>query len=349
MKKILITGGAGFIGIHTSLELTKKGYKVLILDNLSNSNYDSIRRLKKILANEKKTLEEFEFIKGDVRDEKLLNSIFEKHKNKKNHIFGVIHFAGLKSVSESINNPLDFWDNNFLGTLNLLKTMVRNDCKKFVFSSSATVYGSKYNSFLKESFLNFPINPYGDTKNSIEKMLHNLHLSDKKWSIVNLRYFNPIGAHESGLIGENSLAKINNLFPEICEVAAGIKNELKIYGSDWPSKDGTPIRDFVHVMDIAAGHINAMKYLLSSNGTYISLNLGTGKKTTVLELVKIFEKVNGLSINYSFSSKRKGDPYMLIADVNLAKKLINWNPKKTLEEMCIDGWRSYLLNMKNQE
>ena len=344
MKTILVTGGAGFIGSHTCLVLLQNGFKIIILDNFSNSNYDSIERIKKITFKDGiDSSNHLEFINGDIRDENLLNYIFERNDLKTNAINGVIHFAGLKSISDSISNPINFWEQNFVGTLILLKSMAKNNCKKIVFSSSATVYGSNYKSSLKESFLNFPINPYGETKNSIEKMLQNLYLSDKEWRIINLRYFNPIGAHSSGLLGENLNSNTDNLFPLICKVAAGRKKELKIFGNDWPTRDGTCIRDYVHVMDIADGHINALNFLLSSKNIFTSINLGTGKNTTVLELVKVFERVNNIKINYSFNEKRKGDPPILFANISLAKRLLKWKPKKSIEDMCKDGWKWYQL------
>ena len=346
MKNILITGGNGFIGSHTCLCLIQNGYKVIIFDNLSNSNYESINRIKKILSNLNVDInDKIDFINGDVRDEKLLDKIFKKYHSKNQSIVSVIHFAGLKSISESIISPLDYWEKNFGGTLSLVKSMANNNCKKLVFSSSATVYGSKYKTSLKENFYNFPINPYGETKNTIEKMLQHIQYADNKWNIINLRYFNPIGAHSSGLLGESSILKTDNLFPAICKVASGELKELKIYGNDWLTRDGTCIRDYIHVMDIAEGHVKAIDFLFSREEGINSVNLGTGRNTTVLELIKVFEKVNKVKINYVFSEKRKGDPPILIANVFLSKKLLKWKYKRNLEEMCIDGWKWYLSNI----
>ncbi len=343
MNYILVTGGTGFIGSHTCLSLLQNGYKVVIFDNLTNSSYESILRIKKI-ANTLKidVIKNIDFINGDIRDEKLLNQIFEKYNFKNQSISCVIHFAGLKSISESLINPLNYWDQNFGGTLSLLKSMSKNNCKKLVFSSSATVYGSKYKAPLRENFFNFPINPYGETKNSIEKMLQNIQSSDKEWSILNLRYFNPIGAHPSGLLGESSILRADNIFPSICRVASGELKKLEIYGNNWSTRDGTCIRDYVHVMDVAEGHLKAIDFLSSKKGSFTCVNLGTGKKTTVLELIKAFEKVNKIKINFVFSEKRKGDPPILIADVSLAKKLLKWKSKRNLDEMCLDGWKWYL-------
>ena len=349
MKHILVTGGTGFIGSHTCLSLLKNGYKVVIFDNLTNSSYDSVLRIKNIANSLKLNVtKNIDFINGDIRDEKLLNQIFKKYKSKNQSISSVIHFAGLKSISESLIDPLNYWDQNFGGTLSLLKSMSKNNCKKLVFSSSATVYGSKYKASLKENFFNFPINPYGETKNSVEKMLQNIQSSDKEWSILNLRYFNPIGAHPSGLLGESSILRADNIFPSICRVASGELKKLEIYGDNWPTKDGTCIRDYVHVMDVAEGHVKAIDFLFTKKESFRSVNLGTGKKTTVLELIKVFEKVNKIKVNFVFSEKRKGDPPILIANVSLAKKLFNWKSKKSLDEMCIDGWKWYLTKISQK-
>ena len=346
MKNILITGGSGFIGSHTCLYLVQNGYKVVILDNLTNSSYKSINRIKKILSNLNiDSNNKIDFIKGDIRDEKLLDKIFKKYNLNNESIASVIHFAGLKSISESILSPLDYWDQNIGGTLSLVKSMAKNNCKKLVFSSSATVYGSKYKTSLKENFHKFPINPYGETKNTIEKMLHNVQYADEQWNIINLRYFNPIGAHSSGLLGELSISKTDNLFPSLCRAASGELKELKIYGNDWPTRDGTPIRDYIHIMDVAEGHLRAIDFLFSREKGITSINLGTGKNSTVLELIKVFEKVNKVNINYVFSDKRIGDPPKLIANVLLAKKLLKWKAKRNLEEMCKDGWKWYLSNL----
>lgn len=350
MKNILITGGCGFIGSHTCLCLIQNGYKVIIFDNLTNSSYESVNRIKKILSNLNiDTKNKIDFINGDIRDANLLEKIFKKYKSQNESINCVIHFAGLKSISESVINPLDYWEQNLGGTLSLVKSMAKNNCKNLVFSSSATVYGSKYKSTLKEDFYNFPINPYGETKNTIEKMLQNIHYADKKWNIINLRYFNPIGAHISGFLGELPILKSDSLFPAICKVASGELKELKIYGNDWLTRDGTCIRDYIHVMDIAEGHFKAIDFLSTREEGISSVNLGSGKNTTVLELIKVFENVNKVKINYQFSSKRIGDPPILIANISMAKKLLKWKPKRTLKEMCIDGWQWYLSNLLSKK
>ena len=348
MKTILITGGAGFIGSHTSLVLLQQFYKIIILDDLSNSSYESIAQIKKILVKQNKVWSNnLDFIEGDIRDESLLIKIFEKYKATNNLIQGVIHFAGAKSVNESVINPIKFWDINFNGTLTLVKIMSRFSCKKLVFSSSATVYGSKYTSSLKEQLLNSPINPYGNTKNSIEIMLKDLSKSDPSWDIISLRYFNPIGAHPSGLLGEKFNYKNNNLFPNLCNVAIGNNNLLEIYGKNWPTRDGTCLRDFIHVMDVAEGHINAIDFLFNSKIFFTCINLGTGRNTSILELINVFEKTNNVTIKYKFNNRRSGDAAVLFADVKLAKNLLNWESKRNLEDMCRDGWKWYLSNISN--
>ena len=346
MKTILITGGAGFIGSHASLVLLQKLYKIIILDNLSNSSYETISQIKKILVQQNQALSNnLDFIEGDIRDESLLIKVFEKYKAANNSIQGVIHFAGAKSVNESVNNPIKFWDVNFSGTLTLVKIMSKFNCKKLVFSSSATVYGSKYKSSLTEELLNSPINPYGNTKNSIEIMLKDISKSDPSWDIISLRYFNPIGAHPSGLIGEKFDSKNNNLFPNLCKVAIENDNSLEIYGHDWPTRDGTCIRDFIHVMDVAEGHINAINFLFNSKSFFNCINLGTGRNTSILDLITVFEKTNQVSIKYKFNNRRIGDAAVLVADVKLAKKFLNWESKRNLEDMCRDGWKWYLSNI----
>ena len=345
-KTILITGGAGFIGSHTSLVLVNNGYKIILLDNFDNSNYESINRIKRICDSINDSYSRnIIFIYGDVKDEILLNKIFDDSKSKGEKIHGVIHLAGFKSVSESVSNPLKYWDQNLIGTISLLKVMNKFGCRNLVFSSSATIYGLRYDNFLKESFVSAPINTYGETKNSIEKMLRNLFDSgEDDWKIICLRYFNPIGAHASGILGEYTTNKSENLFPIICEVASNKRKVLYIYGNNWPTLDGTCIRDYVHVMDIAEAHFKAIEYLLISTKTFHSINLGTGAPTSVLELVRVFEKVNNIKINYSFSDKREGDVPILCADITLAKEILDWSACRDLDQMCIDGWKSYLNN-----
>ena len=346
MKTILATGGTGYIGSHTCLELLKKGYKVIILDSLVNSSEKVISKIN-FLLNDKNLNNNLTFIKGDISDEKLLDHIFKLAKEKYEPISCVMHFAGLKSVSESLSNPLQYWHNNVGGSIILFKLMEKYECRTVIFSSSATIYQINENKLLNESSPINPINPYGQTKLAIERLLKDLFDKGDDWRIANLRYFNPIGAHQSGLIGENPKGIKNNIFPILNGVAIGEIEKLKIYGSNWPTYDGTGIRDFIHVMDLAEGHIKALEYLENNEPQFLNLNLGTGKGTSVLGLIKIFENVNKVKINYEFTKRRKGDYGIVIADNSLAKSLLKWTPKRSLEDMCVDGWKWQNENLKN--
>ena len=349
MKTILVTGGTGYIGSHTCLELLKKGYKVIIIDSLVNSSEKVLGNINALL-NQKNINNTFTFVKGDISNENLLEQIFKKAKDGYSPIAAVMHFAGLKSVSESVSNPLKYWDKNVGGSIKLFKIMEKYECRTIIFSSSATVYQIKDNSLLSESSPIKASNPYGQTKVAIESLLNDLFLnSQNNWKIVNLRYFNPIGAHNSGLLGEDPIGIPNNIFPIINKVAINQIPKLQIYGNDWPTDDGTGIRDYIHVMDLADGHIAAMEYLVKNKSQIINLNLGTGKRTSVLELIKIFEQVNKVKINYEFVARRKGDHGVVIADNSLAKSLLNWEPKKNIYEMCKDGWNWQINNIKGSE
>ena len=342
---ILVTGGAGFIGSHTCLSLLKKGYNIAVIDSFINSNILSLNRVKELLSDNNSI--QFNIIKGDIRDKKLLDEIFLNYKIDKKPITSVIHFAGLKSVKESVINPLKYWDVNVNGAINLILKMKEYDCHNIVFSSSATIYGKSNQSRISEDNPIKPTNPYGQTKATIEQIFHDLFSSKKyPWRIANLRYFNPIGAHESGLIGESPLGTPNNIFPFLTKVAHGNLEKLNIFGDDWPTKDGTGIRDYIHVMDLAEGHIAALEYLLSNKSQIINLNLGTGLGTSVLELVHTFEKINNVKINYEFVPRREGDVANVVADNKLAKSILNWQPKRSLEDMCLDGWNWQCLNPK---
>ncbi len=344
MPNILVTGGAGFIGSHTCLALLEKGFNIEVIDSFINSNPISIERILEI-SDLKKSHNRINVVQSDLRNIEKLNEIFINAKEKGNPIQGVIHFAGLKSVYESVKNPLLYWDNNLIGSINLLKIMDKNDCRTLVFSSSATVYGFSGKSFIKESEKLEPVNPYGNTKFVIEKLLHDIYNSSQcNWSIANLRYFNPIGAHKSGLIGENPLGAPNNIFPIILQVAARKIPELKIYGKDWPTKDGTGVRDYIHVMDLADGHVLAMEHILQNSGNILDINLGTGIGTSVLELVNIFKKINKIEVPYSFSKRRNGDVSRLVADNTFCRSILNWNPIRSIEDMCRDGWHWKELN-----
>jgi len=337
MKTILATGGTGYIGSHTCLELLKKGYKVIILDSLVNSSEKVICKIN-FLLNDKNINNNLTFIKGDINDEKLLDHIFNLAKEKYEPISCIMHFAGLKSVSESFSNPLQYWHNNVGGSIILFKIMEKYECRTVIFSSSATIYQISENKLLKESSPINPINPYGHTKLAIERLLKDLSGKGNDWRIANLRYFNPIGAHQSGLIGENPKGIKNNIFPILNGVATGEIEKLKIFGNNWPTYDGTGIRDFIHVMDLAEGHIKALEYLENNEPQTLNLNIGTGKGTSVLGLIRIFENVNKVKINYEFTNRRKGDYGIVIADNSLAKSLLKWTPKRSLEDMCQDGW-----------
>ena len=349
MKNILVTGGSGFIGSHTCLALLEKGYNVLVIDSLVNSSSNVIKKLKKFYQTQyKNSNNEIIFFKGDIRSRDFLNNTFKTYIKENKKIDAVIHFAGLKSVKESTLTPLRYWDFNLKGTINLLNIMEKYGCKKLVFSSSATIYGSKNkNELIKENCEIKPINTYGHTKAAIEQILNDLSkLKNQQWRIASLRYFNPIGAHKNGLIGESPSQNENNIIPKINKVAAGLIDELLIYGNDWDTYDGTGTRDYIHVMDLAEGHLLALENILNNKFKYIQLNMGTGKGTSVLELVETFQKVNKVNIRYRFCERRKGDVPFLVADNSLAKKLLNWEPKIDLSNMCLDSWNWYKSSQK---
>ncbi len=347
MKRILITGGTGFIGSHTCVALLEKGNEVYVIDSLSHSSKRSLKNIKLIFS--KKNLDisnKLFFFQGDLRDKKFIDSVFENVKLKGNSIDGVIHFAGLKAVADSVNYPIEYWDNNVLGSINLFKSMIENNCKTIIFSSSAVVYGKTNNELIKESKNINPINTYGSTKFTIENLLNNIYQNKKnEWNIAILRYFNPIGAHDSGLIGEHPLQKPNNIFPLIIN-ASYEKSKLKIFGNDWPTHDGTCIRDYIHILDLAEGHLKALDFLFANNNQLITLNIGTGKGYSVLDLIKTFEKVNKVKVPFIFSNRRDGDSCRLVANNLKAKRILKWQPHKSLEEMCHDGWRWKLMNPK---
>ena len=351
MKHILVTGGAGFIGSHTSISLIECGYKVTIIDSHVNSSPLCLRGIKKVLNQKNSELNDFlDFQKGDIRDKKFLTKVFLNAQSKQQPIEAVIHFAGLKAVGESVINPLIYWENNVLGSISLIQVMKLFKCKTIVFSSSATVYGNFGDSPLDESLYINPYNTYGQTKAAVEFILDSIsNTPNEKWRVANLRYFNPIGAHESGFIGEDPLNKPNNLFPLICRVAQGMYKEIKIFGDDWPTPDGTGIRDYIHVMDLADAHCTALKYLLNNKPQKITLNIGTGVGTSVLDLIKKFVYINKCKVSYSFCDRRPGDVPFLVANNEKALLTLNWKPKRKIEEMCRDGWRWQKLNPKGYE
>ena len=347
MKRILVTGGTGYIGSHTCASLLEGGNEVYILDSLFNSSKKSLDNIELIFSNRKIDISNrLHFFEGDLRDKEFIDSVFKKAKSKGNSIDGVIHFAGLKVGAESLKYPFKYWENNVIGSFNLFKSMSENNCKTIVFSSSATVYGNSKDELIKESSNINPINTYGSTKFTVENFLKNIYdTRTNEWNIAILRYFNPIGAHNSGLIGENPLQKPNNIFPLIIN-AAHDKNKLKVFGNDWPTHDGTCVRDYIHVMDLAEGHLKALDFLFKNNNQLINLNIGTGKGYSVLELIKTFEKVNNVEVPLIFSKRRDGDACKVVANNLEAKLILKWHPLKSLEEMCRDGWRWKLMNPK---
>ena len=340
MKSILVTGGAGFIGSHTCLLLLEKGHNIFIIDSFINSSQKSIEKVCLILKNLNiDARSKIHLIKGDIKNTSDIEKVFQiSHKIKK-RIEAVIHFAGLKSVYDSILEPISYWENNVLGTINLCRIMEKYNCKNLVFSSSATVYKAKSNKLLNENDVCEPVNPYGYTKLTIERILNDLFNSKlSEWRIASLRYFNPVGAHKSGFIGENPLAKINNIYPQITRVAMGKQSKIKIFGSDWQTKDGTGVRDYIHVMDLAEGHLSALIYLMKEKPQYITINLGTGKGTSVLEFIRVFERVNNVKVPFIFENRRPGDNASVVADNSLAKSILNWFPTRNIEDICKDGW-----------
>lgn len=325
---ILVTGGAGYIGSHTTVELLEAGLDVLVYDNLSNSSVESIKRVSKI------TDRNVNFVEGDVRDNRLLQSIFRENK-----ISAVVHFAGLKAVGESVSKPLEYYDNNVVGTMILLQTMQEFCVKRIVFSSSATVYGTPTSVPVHEdSPTGGTTNPYGTSKYMVERMLADLCLADPSWSAVVLRYFNPVGAHKSGLIGEDPNDIPNNLVPYISQVAVGRLKQLNVYGNDYPTVDGTGVRDYIHVVDLALGHLAALDKLSRVTG-YDAVNLGTGRGTSVLEMVQAFEAASGREVPFKIVDRRPGDIAECYADPAYAYESLGWKAERGLAEMMEDTWR----------
>lgn len=323
---ILVTGGLGYIGSHTCCSLLELGYNVIVIDNLSNSKKEVVDKIQEI------TNKKIKFYIGDVCDKKLLNEIFDNHK-----IDAVIHFAGYKAVGESVSNPLMYYNNNLISTIFLCEVMKEHGCKNLVFSSSATVYGSPEKLPIKEDFPLSVTNPYGRTKLMIEEILQDLYNSDNSWNIVILRYFNPIGAHASGLLGENPNGIPNNLMPYIVKVAKKELKELSVFGSDYDTKDGTGVRDYIHVVDLAMGHIKAIEKLNKDNGIFV-YNLGTGNGYSVLELINTFSEVNNVGVPYKIVDRRPGDIAKCYADVEKAKTELEWEAKLGIEDMCKDSY-----------
>lgn len=325
---ILVTGGAGFIGSHTCVELLNAGYEIVVVDNYYNANPKSLERVKEL------TGKDFKSYECDIRDSDGMDKIF-----KENKIDAVIHFAGLKAVGESCQKPIEYYDNNIGGTLKLCDVMRNNGCKNIVFSSSATVYGMKNVSPLKETMkTGGTTNPYGTTKYMIEIILEDIYKSDNEWNVTLLRYFNPIGAHESGRIGENPSGIPNNLMPYITQVAIGKRPFLSVYGNDYDTPDGTCIRDYIHVVDLADGHVKAVNNILDGKKGVQIFNLGTGKGYSVLDIVKAFSKAYGKELPYKIAPRRPGDLAVCFSDPSKAKEVLGWEAKRGIDDMCRDSW-----------
>jgi UDP-glucose 4-epimerase len=335
--KILVTGGAGYIGSHTCLELLQAGYEVIVVDNLSNSKEESLRRVQDLSG------KRLEFFKVDLLDAPSLNRVFQGAS-----IDAVVHFAGLKAVGESVAIPLRYYQNNVTGTIVLCKMMEAHGVKNMVFSSSATVYGDPHTVPIREDFPLAPTNPYGRTKWMIEEILRDLHRTDSAWNIALLRYFNPVGSHPSGQIGEDPNGIPNNLLPYISQVAVGKLPELPVFGNDYSTPDGTGVRDYIHVVDLAIGHIAAL-LKLGSNPGVVTYNLGTGRGYSVLEMISAFEKVSRKKIPYRIVARRAGDIASCYADPSLAKEALNWSADRGIDEMCADSWQWQSANPNGYE
>ena len=329
---ILVTGGAGYIGSHTVVELLNTGKEVVIVDNFCNSKPEALNRIRQI------TGKDFKFYEADLLDAEAMDRIFSE-----NQIDAVIHFAGLKAVGESVQKPLEYYHNNITGTLILCDAMRKHGCKRIVFSSSATVYGMNNPVPFKEGMPTSATNPYGYTKVMIEQILSDLHVADPEWSVVLLRYFNPIGAHASGLIGEDPNGIPNNLLPYVAQVAIGKLPCLSVFGSDYDTHDGTGVRDYIHVVDLALGHLKAIDYAMAHNGVE-AINLGTGNGYSVLDIVKAFEKASGRTVNYKLVDRRPGDIATCYADASKAKELLGWEAKLGIDEMCSSMWNFTVKN-----
>lgn len=334
---ILITGGAGYIGSHTCIEMQNAGYEIVVVDNLDNSSEEALKRVEKI------TGKLIKFYKADVRDKDALRKIFSENK-----IEAVIHFAGLKAVGESVREPIKYYNNNLQNTIALLEVMDEFGVKKIVFSSSATVYGIATEMPLVEGMPLGAINPYGRTKYFIEEILRDLYVADKDWSIALLRYFNPIGAHKSGLIGEDPKGIPNNLMPYISQVAVGKLEKLHVFGNDYNTVDGTGVRDYIHVVDLADGHVKAINWALKNTGCE-AFNLGTGNGTSVLQLRDAFVKASGIDVPFVIEPRRPGDPDKVYANARKAKDVLGWEAKYGIDEMCEDTWRWQKNNPKGYE
>lgn len=327
MSRVLVTGGAGYIGSHTCIELMAAGHEVVVVDNLCNSKEESLRRVARIAGKPVAA-----FVRADVRDRQALRAVFSTHA-----IDAVIHFAGLKAVGESVSMPLSYYDNNVGGTVALCEVMAEHGVKSLAFSSSATVYGDPASVPIREDFPTGPTNPYGRSKWMVEYVLRDLCAADPQWRVALLRYFNPVGAHESGLIGEDPNGIPNNLMPFVSQVAVGKLAQLRVFGGDWPTPDGTGVRDYIHVLDLAQGHVRAIDYLSAHPGL-LTVNLGTGRGYSVLDVVRAFESASGRSVPYQIAERRPGDIAQCYADPEHANRLLGWVARRDLAQMCVDAW-----------
>jgi UDP-glucose 4-epimerase len=331
---ILVTGGAGYIGSHTLVLLIEAGYEVVVFDNFCNSSKESISRVEKIVN------KEITLIEGDIRSRTDLQKVFDNYK-----IDAVIHFAGLKAVGESVEEPLMYYNNNLIGTITLCEVMQKNGCKSIIFSSSATVYGDPVTVPITENFPLSATNPYGRSKLIIEEILRDIYIADNSWKIVILRYFNPVGAHKSGTIGENPTGIPNNLMPFVTQTAIGKREQLSVFGDDYNTPDGTGVRDYIHVIDLANGHLKAVERI--ENFTEVmTINLGTGRGYSVLEMIKAFEKASNKKVPYTITPRRAGDIAICYADPSYAKEILDWEAKREIYDMCQDAWRWELYSAK---
>jgi len=325
--KVLVTGGAGYIGSHTCILLIEAGYDVVIFDNFCNASKESIRRVEAIVG------KEIAVVEGDIRSRDDLETAFSTYK-----IDAVIHFAGLKAVGESVEQPLKYYDNNVNGSAVLCEVMTEYNCKSIIFSSSATVYGDPHTTPILENFPLSPTNPYGRSKLMVEEILRDIYVSDNSWKIVLLRYFNPVGAHESGTIGEDPNGLPNNLMPFISQTAVGKRESLSVFGDDYDTVDGTGVRDYIHVVDLAQGHVNALDRIKNFKEP-MTINLGTGNGYSVLEMIKAFDRASGKKVSYEVVQRRAGDIATCFADPTYAKEVLDWEAKKDINKMCEDTWR----------
>ena len=333
MARLLITGGAGFIGSHTCVVLLDAGHELMVLDNFANSSPVALKRVAELAGRP------VQLVEGDVRDASLLDHLFADANASSKSIEAVIHFAGVKAVGESVADPMRYWDVNLCGSRTLLAAMDAHNCRTLVFSSSATLYGYPETVPISESAQIEPINPYGHSKAAVEQLLRDVAASaPNRWRFASLRYFNPVGAHPSGRMGEDPNGVPNNLFPFVSQVAIGRREQLQVFGGDWPTPDGSGVRDYIHVMDLAEGHLAALNCLMTEPPQLLEVNLGSGQGHSVLDVVKAFETASGCAVPYAVVARRAGDAAITVADPSLAAERLSWKTKRTLEDMCRDGW-----------